>query len=122
VETLSLVTTQYGDTLALWCTVTRKWYRYSDGEYVRGTVHTFRPIKFARWWRVTPEKMLHWNMEGRRCLVQFNTGRYAVVVVRDGKWVSSSTGKPIRDTVLCMVPVDTLLRGRYKLNGVVLDQ
>lgn len=107
-HTLSIVTTQYGDTLAQYCNHTKTWYQYSNGRYLRGDVSIFKPLSKAHWYSA-PGKV----MRNTTYAVQLENGRYTFATYYDGNWYSL-TDKELRHTVTRFVRVATVPEGKFK--------
>lgn len=110
-NTLSLVTTERGDTLASYCFDTKRWYRYSDGAYVEGKVTAYKPLL---------SKEVLWEYPGiviaQRMLVgQLTTGRYVIAyATREGGWLAAHNHKALRSDIQRITYIDNLKEGAWK--------
>jgi hypothetical protein len=109
-DTTSVVYTEWGTTIARYCHRTKRWYRYHDGNYLKGTVELFAPIDYATWQSIEKfngeELSIH--------LVQTVNGRYTLAYFDGAYWICLSNKRILREKVAQQVLVSNMREGTWK--------
>jgi hypothetical protein len=109
-DTLSVVYTEWGTTLARYCLESKRWYRYSDGRHLRGTVDMFLPVSKVDWQDATWGGWDTFTLY----LAQGVSGRYLLASHNGNSWVCASNERVLREELVRLVRVKDMKEGSWK--------